>query len=616
MRSYHWLWVVGLILLLTAVTAPLLNGEALRYDERWTLYNAGGDWYAPMSLGDVWTRIAQDDPWQSPGYFLILNVWGNLVGWSVLAARVFSPLMGALALAAMYRLGAEVAGRRVGVYSAAILAGSAFFAYYWHEMRPYTLYALFTCLAVWAYWRVMMHGGGRGVQATFVLSLTALAYTHPLALLPALAIRVYHLIFAPKNRLWWLMSGLMVVSAALYTPWILVLLDAIAIAQSDVTRQAVSLSAAEMLTTFPTAFSSGSVAFLALLVAFSPSRRLAFRLVVLWLGVGLAGALAINAFLPVFVHIRYLMALWPALALLAAFGVERLHQRGVTAGVVLAIWIVTGMLAASTPDFFASLKNSERSIGWDGLRVAVTDINRWASDGETAIFHTRPPGLEWQNLGVLDTWLHGSPVAFESLEFLNPNSEALEGAYRQAVNAYLAPFDGVWTVVLPDVPHTSRQTVFFRALERDFTRCLAENVGDDGVQIEYALRRQIWESLTPITFTLPEGGQIHAAIARWQFAPEAFRLVLLWETDESVPVHLYSAFIHLSDAKTDALLAQSDQAIPAGEVGCMTATFDLAGMSSPEMRVWLGVYNWQTVQRVPFSSGVDDRASLGILTNP
>src|SRR5690606_16409005 len=159
MRRVLWIFVV-LALIATMLGAVLSRSEALRYDERWTLYNAGGAPYEPLSPVGVWNRIADDDPWQSPGYFLALNLWGGAVGWSIYAARMFSLLTGALALAWMFRLAALLGGRHIGLYAAAALLGSAFFAYYLHEMRPYTLYVLLTCSSVWSYWRITHHAAG------------------------------------------------------------------------------------------------------------------------------------------------------------------------------------------------------------------------------------------------------------------------------------------------------------------------------------------------------------------------------------------------------------------------------------------------------------------------
>jgi hypothetical protein len=606
------LWIfVGVALIATLLGAVLSRSEALRYDERWTLYNAGGAPYEPLSLTGVWQRIADDDPWQSPGYFLALNRWGGAVGWSVYAARMFSLLTGVLALAWMMRLGVLLAGRRIGLYSSVALLGSAFFAYYLHEMRPYTLYVLLTCSSVWSYWRVTHHAAGWPTRLLFVLSLIGLAYTHPLALLSALAIGLYHLLFArPLNRRWLVTLGLMALAGLAFVPWLLVLLRAVEIARADVTRQAVSLTGTEIVTQLSYAFAGGSVAVFTLLAALSPNRRPAFRLLVIWVVSGLLAALAINLWLPVFVHIRYLMALWPALALLVAFGVDRLQGHGIPAYIPLGVWLIAGLFAAATPEFFASLKNSERSLSAAGLEAAVRDIRLYGTPDEAALFHTRPPGLEWQNLGVLDVYLWGSPIRFTDIESLHPDSEAPERAYMDRVRDYLDQVNGVWTVVMPDVPHTHRQNAFFRVLNREFGAC---NAPQDiaGTRMQYFARLTDLDAGTPFNFSAPNRSSIGARVLRRSQSREALWLTLGSTAAFGIHPGEYAAFVHLLDA-SGTVVAQGDVSVGDAPRGCSLSVVPLADLPPGEYGLAFGVYERATVTRLIGSDGMtsSDRFDL------
>lgn len=600
------LWIfVALALIATALGAVLSRGEALRYDERWTLYNAGGAPYEPLSLAGVWQRIADDDPWQSPGYFLALNLWGGAAGWSVYVARMFSLLTGVLALAWMFRLGVLLAGRRVGLYGAVALLGSAFFAYYLHEMRPYTLYVLLTCSSVWSYWRITHYAAGWPARFLFTLSLIGLAYTHPLALLSALAIGLYHLLFArPFNRRWIVTLGLMAFAGAAFVPWLLVLLRAVEIARADVTRQAVSLTGTEIITQLFYAFSGGSAALFALLAAVAPNRRPAFRLLVVWVVSGLFAALVINLWLPVFVHIRYLMALWPALALLVAFGVGRLERNGIPAYIPLGVWLIAGLFAAATPEFFASLKNSERSLPAAGLEAAAYGIHRYGASDEAALFHTRPPGLEWQNLGVLDVYLWGSAVQFADIESLHPNSEAPERAYMDRVSEYLDHINGVWTVVMPDVPSTNRQNAFFRVLNREFGACNAsEEVA--GTRTQYFARLTDLDAGTPFAFTFDQGETIGVRVLRRAQSREALWLTLGSTATAGVPTGAYAAFVHLLDAN-GTVVAQGDVSVGDASRSCALSVVPLTDLPPGEYGLAFGIYDRATVTRLTGTDGMTD----------
>ncbi|MBZ0286104.1 MAG: hypothetical protein K8I30_00710, partial [Anaerolineae bacterium] len=95
---------VGMIALLLAVMALGARGlgqDALWLDEYWSLAHAGG--LESLSPVEVWGRIAASDPWQTPGYYLLLNLWGGRVGWSAFAGRALSLLAGMLAVAWVYR---------------------------------------------------------------------------------------------------------------------------------------------------------------------------------------------------------------------------------------------------------------------------------------------------------------------------------------------------------------------------------------------------------------------------------------------------------------------------------------------------------------------------------
>src|SRR5262245_40462494 len=103
MGRRKWLLVIPLLLLTSWLGARGLNADAIWYDEYWSLYYAGGAHYGPITLGETWTRVAQTDiELNPPGYYLLLNGWGALVGWTEYAGRALSLLVGVLAVAFTY----------------------------------------------------------------------------------------------------------------------------------------------------------------------------------------------------------------------------------------------------------------------------------------------------------------------------------------------------------------------------------------------------------------------------------------------------------------------------------------------------------------------------------
>ncbi len=87
-----------------------------------------------------------------PLYYLVLHVW-MLFGQSALALRTLSALASLASVVVTYGLGRSLSNARVGMFAAALMALSAFQAWYGQEVRMYALTSLAALLAVWAFVR-------------------------------------------------------------------------------------------------------------------------------------------------------------------------------------------------------------------------------------------------------------------------------------------------------------------------------------------------------------------------------------------------------------------------------------------------------------------------------
>lgn len=231
------LWLV-LALLLVAGALTLIGAAQKPFwsDELWSLHYAGGAHYGPITLAETVQRVIEQSGHENnpPGYYLLLNLWGTLAGWSEFATRVLSILAGLLAIALTYQAGRELARRigittsnMVGIGSAAVLAGSAFFLYYAQEVRGYVFMVLLAALVTWAHLRLMRVSRPSALlQAAFVLGLAGLAYTHYLALIVPIAVAAHHMVTTPKDRRWWRVTALAVGAGVLFLPWLGNLLNA------------------------------------------------------------------------------------------------------------------------------------------------------------------------------------------------------------------------------------------------------------------------------------------------------------------------------------------------------------------------------------------------------
>lgn len=87
-----------------------------------------------------------------PLYHLLLHWWTPWFGGDA-SARWLSVTVGVLTVAALYKLGTQVAGTTVGMVGAALLAIAPIHVYYSQEARAYGLSFLWAVLAVWLFLR-------------------------------------------------------------------------------------------------------------------------------------------------------------------------------------------------------------------------------------------------------------------------------------------------------------------------------------------------------------------------------------------------------------------------------------------------------------------------------
>jgi mannosyltransferase len=120
-----------------------------------------------------------------PFYTLGLAAWMKILGTSEIAVRLPSAIAGTLAIPALYGLGRELRGPRLGVIAAALLTISPYAHWYAQDAKMYSLVVLLTITATWLLLIAVRRGGavwiaygvvvaiGLGTHATFALVLTA-----------------------------------------------------------------------------------------------------------------------------------------------------------------------------------------------------------------------------------------------------------------------------------------------------------------------------------------------------------------------------------------------------------------------------------------------------------
>ena len=358
-----YLWLLPVLLLAFWLGARSLDSDAIWLDEYFSLYDSGAGPYGPLTPGQIWERVAGRNPWHAPGFFIALSGWGRLVGDEPAALRVFSLLLGTLTVATTYQLGRTLVSRRVGLYAAVLLATSAFFIYYEHEIRMYTLIAFMTVVTQLVYFR-LLRARGRPHPLLWLAwfgCVAAVLYIHYLAAVPLVALALYHLLFAPKNRRWWQMTGAALLGGLAFLPWGGALLSGLGLAAEAEELHNRALSTRRLLEVMGTLFGNGTLLVPAVLAALALTYRRRGALTVWFLALTpLALFVVFNRLAEIIpeTRIRYLLSLWPLFALVCAIGLAQLRRWPPLPLAGLVVWAALGLSSVGNPDFTGMLASA------------------------------------------------------------------------------------------------------------------------------------------------------------------------------------------------------------------------------------------------------------------
>lgn len=599
-------WLVLALLLAALCSARLLTYDLLFTDEYLTMRNSGAV-EGPLTLQGVVDRILVDDiGGMGIGYHLPLNVWFSLVGNSVLAVRAYSWLFGLLAIALVYRLGIEWFGSQVGLYAALILASSAFFLDYLHEARAYTQWAFLTLLAFWLYTRVYR---ATRIRPAWLIALSVtlvfLLYTHYISLVIGATLGGIHLLNLRRSVRWGALLAALLVGAASFIPWLGVTLVVIQRGANETSRQAVAMPVTEFVPLLLFAFANANVGLLALAWLFVGWHRSAHGVTLrglvasptlwlaAWIVVPLIGIMLVNARIPFMVHVRYLIFLFPAFALVTALGIQQLRRVGVPAWAVLGIWIITGLAQTFNPTFVGSLYGQIYRAPAQGFEQALALIRTRTTPDDVLLYHIAQPDQEPFQLYPINYYVQNTPLKrFDQFELINLSQKTADLDYVQAVYATLDGASTVWTVRIPFLPTTNRTQTVNYVLSTQFNQCEQVLLRDD-----VDARLYVRKPATPpaLTLTTPQAQTLGVTVSSIHPEGDGVRVLLAWQSDD-VPSGVYSYSLRLLDAAGN-VIAQQDAGVPDARPSSCSSTL-FAVDAAADVSVVLYVYDWQTGARL------------------
>ncbi len=634
-----WLWLIPLLLLTMWLGTRGLNADGYWVDEVWSLRTAGGPTYGPLSLAETWQSVATIDAWQAPGFYLLLNVWGNLVGWTELATRTLSLLFGVLSVAMMYRLARDVQSPLAGIAAAVALMTSAFYVNFYHELRGYTLYIFLTALCMWSYWRLTQplqnknksnrqdaalstttfakekRAEGKisiGVQIAFVLSVAGLLYTHYFASLTVVILGIYHVLFVDidlkrwrdwrmwlrwGNRDWWRVGVLAGLAVLLFVPWLNVLLFATRLAQA---YPRYTLPPDVLIQSILNSFSNGNL-FLIILLALAtlgirgrsrfayvlrPYRDgvlFAWTLVIGWCVVGL-----IAAYILIMGEVRYFMGVWVALALIAGTGVAQLSMRGVNPALLIGTWLLLNIWNIYNT-------GATGNVHWNGWHEPFRELSQITDgqlrEGDTLFYQLKESVNAWYQEDVANYYLPNTPARLVLFE-AQPNVPYT--VYTAQAQDLVNGATRIWLALDPTTRPWRTDLLNQTFIDSGFTAC-----GNFARVPLMSVDLYVNLALAPrsIAFTEPiANGGIEAALLHPlpEKVDASLPVILGWWQNESVPPETYSAALHVRDAAGNPVAQGEDYGLPNEAASCRITRINTSALPAGSYSISLIVYNWQT----------------------
>jgi uncharacterized membrane protein len=126
-----------------------------------------------------------------PLYMMVIRLWGELFGIGQASLRAFSVVTSVAAIAAMYLVVAELSGRTIALWAAALMAFAGPQIQYAQEARNYGMLLLEALIAAAALVRMEKRGPNWPRAIALTLSVLAMTLTHYLCLGTLVAFAVY-----------------------------------------------------------------------------------------------------------------------------------------------------------------------------------------------------------------------------------------------------------------------------------------------------------------------------------------------------------------------------------------------------------------------------------------
>ena len=472
-RIPNWVWVVPILLLASALIARHLTTDVYWFDELANLRKMGIPPYPPATILEMVNNVGVTR-WP-PAYNFVLLAWGGLVGWSEMATRTLSLLIGVLSVAMMYRLGKSLYHQRVGFISTLLLSTSVFFVFYSHEVRGYIQYLFLTITLLYLYWHQSHKSQlSRSDGFWFVLFAILLIYTHYVALYVVVAMGIYHLVFAPRTNYWGKRLRWLIYTGIAYIPWVAIaVLNAVGETIKDR-----GLDPIIIIETTLYSFSNGlSLLLLGLIIYTLIVVRDRATGMLIFLGtIFFVCALITNVLTDFLFHIRHIIGLLPLLILVSAVAIDHLLNR--TRGfawLFVVIWVGAGLFLNRDLTFMDNLPGALENRPLDMMTTVTSVTDTCTTSDDFVITHLASQQHIW-NKYVEEYYLWQPDFTLAMIDTMvnyshgHDNTEP-DGTYESRFLDYMTPAERTWVFIADDAYDYTRVDYVGSTLAQHYDYC-------------------------------------------------------------------------------------------------------------------------------------------------
>ena len=602
----HWAWAIPILLIVAALGVRQIDLYPPATDEFYSMYNAGFLVNGPYTPFDVIESLFENSPNHTPGYFLLLNLWGRLTSYELAIGRILTILGALLSVAVIYRLARDFVAPVAGLFAIIIVASNAFYSFYIPNLRMYPLLVCLAAAVLWLYLRIMhrLQTVQRMDYAALGAAVFALLNVHAYSVTFIGTLAIYHLFLVQRTQRWKLVVFAVCAAMLFSVPWYLVVLtrgmERAAGAWSEAMAGSWDTIAAWLKVT-----TNGQPLLLALSIAgiLLSVRRLNRPLQMYFLLAApfllILGLLTDATSLVQTKGMRYQLAGWPLMILAMVAGLFAFYSYRKWLGVLVMLWVIAGVSYHANTDWQPFIGGQQYSL--DGPPWQV--ISRLAARSEP-----KPLVIGYRVASAL----------VESPTYLN-YSQSEHYFYRLGLGFQMVgdPHEfgvfvshkvisspRVWVVHQKQYPNADESAdIETRLMNLGYDRCRSTEVGVDSTILEYS-----WRLLNcqPLALQLSRGTDLFD----YQFyglqvdtKDEAIHFVDSWGSLAETPLDSYKMSYQLVTADWDNV-AQLD--LPLVHEGVPRRfSIDISEILAGSYRLVAILYNAHTNERLVWD-GNDD----------